>query len=332
MKTKFTIFCLSLSCLFLRAQTVADFETFTLAASSAYSPNVSTPFQTSNAIFRYVWDPSFGGFWSKGFAYTNIQDSVNGTFNNLYGVHALKGYSNSPMFVVGQDSGIIKLKAPYDVVDGFYITNTTYAYKVIKNGNGFSRKFGDTTGTKSPTTMTQGSYPDYFKIVAKGFKNGVMKPDSAVFYLADYRFANNTQDYVLDTWQWFNTSGLGAIDSIRFFLRSSDFNQFGMKTPAFFAMDNFSTSIFNPVGLSGIKYSGKWSVYPNPCSSSLIITGVNSERETEVVLRSISGMEISRVKLEGEANELDLTSFSPGIYFLELTSGNERLVKRLIKE
>lgn len=331
MRTNCYLMALTFMGIFSQAQTVADFESFTLAPNSAYSPTTSTPFQTSNAVFNYAWDNSFGGFWSKGFAYTNKQDSVNGTFNNLYGVKALKGYTNSATYVVGMAGGTIGLKAPYDAVSGFYITNTTYAYNVIKNGNSFSRKFGDTTGTKSGTTIPQGSYPDFFKITAKGFKNGTMKPDSAVYYLADYRFANNSQDYVLKTWEWFNTANLGSVDSITFFMYSSDNSSFGMNTPAFFALDNFSTTLPNLVGITNAAGNPQVEVYPNPCYNTLVIAKLKNAQTLNACLKDVAGKELLSLELNEDSNLIDLTTFEPGVYFLELIGETERTIKRVVK-
>jgi len=66
-----------------------------------------------------------------------------------------------------------------------------------KKGNQFSRKFGDTTGTKSGASIPQGHYPDWFKVLVKGYRGGNMLNDSIEFYLADYRSAGTTNDYAI---------------------------------------------------------------------------------------------------------------------------------------
>ena len=316
----------------IRAQNfVADFELFPLSPNSYYSSTSSTPFQTLNASFEYKWDPSFGGFWSGGFSYTNKYDSVNGSFGNLYGVQAYKGYTNSSTYVVGQDRSTVKVLPPFTDVNGFYITNTTYTYKSIRNGNQFSRKFGDTTGTGSGTTIPQGSYPDFFKITAKGFKNGTMKADSVVFFLADYRFANNAQDYAVKTWEWFDLSQLKQVDSIRFFMYSSDLGSFGINTPLFFAMDNFSTAAPNPVGISGASSSENYVSYPNPVTKVLTVgTGLASPYTLR--LMTPDGKEVLRLEGNQSISELDMENLQEGLYFLELSTSEFRSVKRVIKQ
>lgn len=320
----------SLVCGFItKSQTVADFETFSLTANSNYHSISSTPFQTSNAVFEYEWDPSFGGFWAGGFSYTNKYDSANGTFANLFGVKPYKGYNNSATYLVAQDRGLIELKVPFKTVDGFYITNTTFAFKSIKNGNQFSRKFGDTTGTGSGTTIAQGSYPDYFKVTAKGYLNGTMKQDSSVFFLADYRFSDNTKDYVVNDWRWFNTSNLGMVDSIRFFMYSTDTNQFGMNTPAFFGIDNFTASAPNPTTLRSGELHEQLLVYPNPFSSILHISYGNNE--PNVKLLDVSAREVFSKESERGQLDIDLTGLNAGIYFLQVEWGGEKITRKILK-
>lgn len=311
---------------------VSDFEDLNLAPNSAYSSTNSTSFQTFNGIFNHEWLNAFGGLWIGGFSYTNKYDSINGSFTNLYGVKAFKGNNASATYVVAQDGGVIKLKQPSSRVNGFYITNTTYAYQSIKNGDTFSRKFGDTTGTGSGTTIPQGSYPDYFKVTARGFLNGNLKTDSAVFYLADYRFSNNAQDYIVKTWQYFNLSGLGIVDSITFNMFSSDTSGGYINTPTFFALDDFSTSPANPVG---IKEGGKLSslkAYPNPFHESIQVDlkGAESKTLTYQIFNQL-GQIVTEGDLLNQGFEIITSQLIDGVYFLRIVSDHEIETLRLVK-
>jgi hypothetical protein len=60
------------------------------------------------------------------------------------------------------------------------------------------------------------------------------------FYLADYRFEDNAEDYIVKTWEWFDLSSLGRADSLMCTLGSSDTGMFGMNTPAYFCVDNLT--------------------------------------------------------------------------------------------
>lgn len=293
-----------------------DFEGFTLAANSVYSSTNSVPFQGTSAIYQYKWS---SGFWAGGFAYTNKYDSATAGFGNLYGVKPLKGYNGSNIYVVGQDRGIIKLKAPYKGVEGFYITNTTYAYKSMKLGDSFSKKFGGTTGND----------PDFFKITMKGYSGGVLKTDSVEFYLADFRNSNNSLDYIVNSWQWVNTMTLGEIDSLKFFMYSSDVGSFGINTPLFFGLDNFTASP-SFVGLNQNSIGNVVSVFPNPFTTKFQFNNTLN-KELDIELTNSTGEILKKEKVNSSIS-WDLSDYAPGIYFFRASSINETFVKKLIKQ
>jgi hypothetical protein len=298
---------------------VSDFETFTLSPNSFYKDTNSTPFLTGSASFQHKWDTAFS-FWSGGFSYTNKYDSATAGFGNLFGVQPYKGYNNSNIYVVGQDRGVISLASAQNTLDGFYITNTTYAYKSMKNGDQFAKKFGGLTGND----------PDYFKITVKGFDNGVMKQDSVEFYLADFRFANNTLDYIVNTWQWFNTSALGEVDSVKFFMYSSDMGAFGINTPLFFGMDNFTTR-GAIVGLAENEAQAEFQVYPNPFQSVLYLQFKSATTLAKLKVYDALGHLVFELETNGPEMNLDLSALQTGLYLLELNQNGSISTKRVIK-
>lgn len=312
--------------------TVLDFETFTLAPNSAYSPSANVAFQAGDASFQHKYNFSY---WLGGFVYTNVTNSTTAGYTNPYGVRAYTGYTNSSKYVVGQNKGVINLTVPQCTVNGFYVTNTTYAFLSIKDGDQFTRKFGDTLGSGSGTTIVQGSYPDYFKLIVRGYKNGTLKTDSSTFMLADYTFTNNTQDYIVNTWQYLNTSNLGEVDSLKFFLRSTDNSvQNGMNTPAFFAIDNFSISKpALPTSVAENSVFKGLSVYPNPFKSVLSINlPIASEQKTTLSVSDVTGKVVLSQELTAGSSSVNLESLQQGVYFLELISGNEKAIAKLVKD
>lgn len=321
MKRTIAVICL-LSLSVLKAQVVADFESFTLTPNSYYKDTNSVDWQTTNAVFQYDWNKNFS-FWSAGYSYTNMNDSVNGSYTNLYGCKPLTGYNSSAKYVTGQDGGKIKLKAPQNTVLGFYVTNSTYAHKIMQIGdtaNNLAKKFGGTSGND----------PDWFKITVKGYQNGSMKPDSAEFYLADYRFSNNSQDYIVKNWQWFNTSGLGVVDSIKILMYSSDKGSFGINTPAFFCMDNFTTSQI--AGINELSMVKDFNVYPVPASEKINLRFTALEKfNSEIKVYDILGKEISSVNCQfnpGQNNfRLNIGELNTGIYFVELNNQRMKFIK-----
>jgi Domain of unknown function (DUF4465)/Secretion system C-terminal sorting domain len=319
-KTTIAAIALAISSLATNAQTVvADFESFSLSPNSAYSPTTSVPFQTANASFQYKYS---GGFWSEGFSYTNKYDSITAGFTNTHGIRAYNGYSNSATYVIGKDRGVITLATNQTTVNGFYITNTTYAYKSMASGDAFAKKFGGTTG----------SDPDFFKVIVKGYKNGALKNDSVTVMLADFTFTNNTQDYISAKWQFVNTTIIGDVDSLKFFMRSSDIGQFGINTPLFFAIDNFTTTKATFVGLAEQTSEINFNVYPNPTSNFINIQLSNNiEQPLEAKILDISGKTIYAKSLTQIETDLNVNFLQSGIYFLELTSGKQKTVKKIVK-
>jgi hypothetical protein len=320
MITKKTIAAIAvvLSSLTTNAQTiVADFESFSLTPNSAYSPTVSAPFLTTNAAFQYKYS---SGYWSNGFSYTNKYDSITADYTNTHGIRAYNGYSNSATYVVGKDGGVITLATNQTTVNGFYITNTTYAYKSMAIGDAFAKKFGGTAGND----------PDFFKVIVKGYKNGILKNDSVTVMLADFTFTNNAQDYILATWQFVNTNSIGDVDSLKFFMRSSDVGQFGINTPLFFAIDNFTTTKATFVALAEQTSEINFNVYPNPTPDFINIRLSNNEQQAEAVILDISGKIVYANSLTQLETELDVNFLQPGIYFLELTAGKQKTVKKIV--
>jgi hypothetical protein len=306
-----------------KAQVVADFESFTLTPSSYYKDTNSVDWQTTNASFQYDWDKSWV-YWSAGFAYTNIMNVDSGNFRWLYNCAAGKGYNNSNYYVSCQPGGFIRIKSPNDGVVGFYVTNTTYAYESMQNGDGFGKKFGGTSGND----------PDWFKLVVRGYKGGNLKPDSVWYYLADFRSSNNSLDYIRNTWMWLDCQPLGAVDSITFYLSSSDNNSFGMKTPAFFAMDNFTTG--QGVGIAEPKLFEGVTMFPNPATDAVNIRlQTNENTPVEISIYTTLGNSVKKESVNFnsayEWHKIELNELSSGLYFIELKSEDKKETLKLIK-
>ncbi len=190
----------------------------------------NTKFISGSCEFNNSYDIGFGGFWTSGWAYSKTNDTTTGDYLNLYASYANKGAGNSSNYAVGQNFSNFKVNQ--NTLQGLYISNSTYAALSMKNGDAFAKKFGGTTGNDS----------DWFKLTVNAFKNGTLKTEKVEFYLADFRFTDNTQDYIVKDWTYLNLLPLGSLDSLQFTLTSSDTGQFGMNTPAFFCIDNITTN------------------------------------------------------------------------------------------
>ena len=238
------------------AQTRAGFDDIKLSNNSVKNGSgapVSGKFNSGNVEFANTYQTNFGGFWSNGWAYSNIKNDTNGTYGNLYAAYANTGANSSSKYAVGQQGSIMRIKGvdAGDTVKGLYVTNGTYPALTIKNGDAFSKKFGGSNGTD----------PDFFVLIIKAWKNGVKSLDSVNFYLADYRSDSNALDYIVKDWTWVDLSSLGAIDSLEFIMNSSDKGQFGINTPLFFCVDDVvtknDTADFENLSLAANKFWSK---------------------------------------------------------------------------
>jgi len=108
-----------------------------------------------------------------------------------------------------------------------YVTNTTYAYLSMRNGDQFAKKFGGTDGND----------PDWLKLTITGIDKDNNPTEQVVFFLADFRFSDNSQDYIIDKWKWVDLTSLGTVVGLELSISSSDVGAFGVNTPSYFALD-----------------------------------------------------------------------------------------------
>ncbi len=214
-----------------------------------------------DAFFPTFYDTSFGGFWAAGWAISAKMDSVTSGFTNLYSAKAASGALGTPQYAVGQQNAVIRLQgeALENPLRGLYITNSTYAHNSMRDGDQFAKAFGGPSGDD----------PDFFKLVIRAYANGQLKADSVEFFLADYRFDDNTLDFIRSDWAYVDLSLLGTADSLLFTLRSSDVGDFGINTPLFFCIDQFNSEEVTSV--TSIARTLPLRAGPNPASQWLYV-------------------------------------------------------------
>ncbi len=243
---------------------IATFDDLTLPANSYWN---GSDLSGTQEVVPDPWNPPFGtmdlyqgGFVSGGIFFNN---TYNATYSALYSSPIWSGwaYSNTTNVSTpgpGNESSAItgcgwNGSSNYGValcgsptvsfshpttVQGAYFTNTTYAYLSMLNGDSFAKKFGGPSGND----------PDWFKLTITGMDAGGGITGTKDFYLADYRFMDNAQDYLIKDWTWVDLTGLGTnVSELEFSLDSSDHfidngYDYGMNTPAYFAIDNLTTA------------------------------------------------------------------------------------------
>jgi len=187
------------------------------------------------------------------------------------------------------------------------VTNSTYTEYSMRDGEDFSKKFGGNDGND----------PDDLILNITGRKQGTWFNDTIEFPLADFRFTDNTKDYIITDWQRVDLYRLSPVDTLYFFLTSSDTSEFGINTPAFISVDNVIMSISD--GIFDVQ-KPSIKLYPNPAQNILI-----PEEVKQWTIYTIQG----KALLNGESENIDIRSLKPGSYILRDSEGrSSRFIKQ----
>jgi hypothetical protein len=216
---------------FAMAQEPATFEDVPLGSGGIWQPPVGENEMPSGG-WLFTNSTQYG-YWG-GFTASNRTDLSQTGLNAQYTAAAGCGYDGSTQYAVaytmGVQTDVYATDGQLHTVTGCYVTNNLWTYQDILQGGYGELPYGGTTGND----------PDWFKVTATGKNASGQTVGTLDFYLADYRFANNEEDYVLNTWEWFDLSPLGNVATISFSLSSSRGSGYNMITPAYFCMDNFN--------------------------------------------------------------------------------------------
>ena len=209
----------------------ATFEDVTLGSAGYWQGE-----EGENEIFSGGWlfTNYYSSYFWGGFTASNHTDLTQSGMDAQYTAITAGGYDGSVQYAVaytmGAQTDVYASDGQAHTVTGCYVTNNLWAYQSITEGDYSSTPFGGSSGND----------PDWFKLTATGKNAGGQTVGTLDFYLADYRFDNNEEDYVVTTWEWFDLSPLGAVHTISFSLSSTKGNAYGMLTPAYFCMDDFN--------------------------------------------------------------------------------------------
>ena len=228
---------------------VVTFEDLNLPAESYWNgSDGSGGFTSGSAWFANNYDSALG-YWD-GFSYSNITEGGTAGLAGQYNAVARAGQGGSANYAVcnigWSEPPSIILNVPH-VVDGMYVTNCNYTYYSMLDGDLFAKKFGGDSGDD----------PDFLMLTVTGKDNNDVVTGTVEFYLADFRFEDNNSDYIIDTWEYVDLSSLGVVKSLEFSLSSSDFSEWGMNTPSYFALDTIVgepvTIYFTPYTEAGVN-------------------------------------------------------------------------------
>ncbi len=305
--------------LILNAQNVATFDEFQLEPDSFRNGSDGSGGFNSGGF----WFPNdYNAEWQSwiGFSISNMKDSVTSGWENQYSAITASGVDQSDNYAVVYVPGELKMEFENPVkLSGFYITNNTYTYLSMKFGDAFTKKFGG----------ADDSDPDYLKLIVTGADALGNVTDSVEFFLADFTFENNKEDYILKNWEWVDLTSLDTVSEISLQLESTDVGDFGMNTPAYFCIDNFNGSEIT--ASSEIPGTNELKIYPNPVKTHFRID-LPGDAELLVLVNN-SGRTFLTKEVSGK-NHLfvhEVADFKAGIYIVKVKTGSGIISKKIIK-
>lgn len=304
--------------LFNTAYDTVSFEELLLDPDSYWNgSDASGGFSSGGLFFINHYDPEF--FSWDGWAYSNMADDTTAGFMNQYSAITAAGYdpagSGGANYAVSwvPTDWMTGSTIPVTLVveedearefAGFYITNSTWTALSMELGDDFAKKFGGESEDD----------PDWLRLAVWGYNNGTASNDTVEFYLADYRFANNDEDYIVKTWEWVDLSVLGEVDSLKFDLWSTDIGDYGMNTPAYFCADNFylipdDLSVHETLAES--EFIAR--IYPNP-SLGLLRINLDNDKSCKVEIFDLTGRKIYSKHAYNSDEGIDISNYPQGIY------------------
>jgi hypothetical protein len=202
-------------------------------------------FNSEGAFFNNTYTDYGGGFYAwYGWSVSNMTDTTTPGYENQYSANTGEGADGSEFYAVAYVSepgeACVELPAG-QLPESLMVTNTTYATLSMLYGDDFTDPFGGPTGDD----------PDWFLLTVTGIDNQDQIVGTVDFYLADYRFDESADDYIVAEWTSVDLAGLSGAATLSFGLSSSDVGPYGLNTPAYFAMDNL---VFTPEPASAVLF------------------------------------------------------------------------------
>ena len=253
----------------------ADMESFIILPDSAlFGAEQVTDGDTTYTQDFWSFENNWNASWSSfaGFAFSNITDNTTPGYGNQFSAIPGSGNGSSSNYAICYISGFNNNRIFYDDLIGpdmmgAYVTNTTYAYYSMLNGDSFAKKFGEDTSATGVIDGTNGE--DWFLLTVYALGgDSLHNGDSVNFYLADYRFSDDALDYIIDEWTFLDLTSVHSGFGFDFALSSSDTTGgFGMNTPAYFALDDLDFMFSGLTKNDAVKLS----VYPNPTAGDVFV-------------------------------------------------------------
>lgn len=282
-------------------------------------------FDFNNLIMRGYNDTSaWGDFWT-GWSISRLKDSISIDYdtNDCAAIPAIGG-NNSNVYAVAYYNTFdptynhIVLKNIWANLFTFQITNTTITYRSMQNGDAFAKKFGGPTGND----------PDYLRVKFYFWNNNFIG-DSNTVYLADFRDSVNANDYIIKNWTTVVLPTPILTDSITYIMESSDTSAWGINTPTYFCIDNFTLL---PESVQSISNNSLVKIYPNPVVNECILLNSSNENITFTVTDLYGKMMYQSNLKANEQFKLNTTVWATGMCILKLNTDKGIYYDKIIKK
>jgi hypothetical protein len=159
------------------------------------------------------------------------------------------GAGASPTFAVAYGaSSTVNLPAGA-TVQSVKVANTATVFYSLRDGDQFAKPFGkvfdENVGENG--AWLEGNVADWFKVTFTGYagagRSGAVT-GQVDFYLADYRFSNSSEDYIVQDWTDVDLTALGGARSMGLEFSSSDTSTYSGVTyinqPQYVAFDDLT--------------------------------------------------------------------------------------------
>jgi autotransporter-associated beta strand protein len=225
---------------------VATFENLGLAPNSYWNGaslgGGTSAFTSGGASFVNNYSSDYGAW--EGWSYSSMTDTTTPGFTNQYSAITGTGALGSATYAVAYaypDPAIVTFPKPVSIT-GAYLTNTTYAYLSMLNGDSFEYPFG----------------PNDFFSVTISASNASNQPTGT-----PVTFTLGAGTDLVNSWTWVSMLGLGNnVKSLGFAFAGSEVGDFGLNTPAYVAVDNLTSQPGNVVW-TGTGATNHWSAGGN---------------------------------------------------------------------
>jgi hypothetical protein len=311
---------------FGQTQTI-DFEELSLPVGQDYwnGSDLSGGFTLGTATFSNLYNSTYSS-WS-GFVYSAVTDNTTAGYGNQYSAFPGTGASGSAQYGIWYLDGTITFTNS-KIVDSIKVSNDTYTAISMRDGDPYAKQFGSIYAADG-TTVDGTNGEDWFKLTITGWNENGDSISSVDFYLADYRFSDNSMDYIVDSWKNIDLSAFGWVKKLTFSMSSSDIGMFGMNTPGYFVVDNI---VVSQASLGFTENTGvQASIYPNPTSDVLNVS-FNEVQTRTITILSTTGKTVKTIHSSEQQVPIPVQELEKGVYFAQIQDNNSsQSIRFLVK-